>query len=483
MLLQDSRLYTIIGGAVGFQALIILAAIGIKTIYGIYSSKGIKTINEFGISRGFFSSFAIIATIVASFVGGGVIVGTAEKCYYSGIGPLIGLLGFPLQLLLTGLIIAPRIQKYKDTLTVGDIIGAEYGKAAKMMTGILWVLFCTGIIGAQISALSYALSIFLPTPHHWNIGIGASIIIFYCFVGGIRAVISTDVLQFIVLGIAIPLTFILTFFQFNSLQQIVDSVPADYFSITHHFSGVELFVLFFSFLLGDALIPPVIQRLLIAKDAQQAKKTMIWGSLLTLPLCLIGGGFGIIAYALNPSIEPSQSVIYLFQTALPGGFEVIAITGLIAVIMSSADSYLNSASVSFVNDIFTPLLNRKLLHTQELNLARSATLIVGSVAVIFTLAGSTIFDILLYSYKFWGPTLVIPIGALFLDKPVNKVGFFASSISGLLVAFVWDLANFEKLSGIGSLLPGIVANGCTYTLSYLLEIKPDPNLNPASKKA
>ncbi|MGV2333197.1 MAG UNVERIFIED_CONTAM: hypothetical protein LVR18_03390 [Planctomycetaceae bacterium] len=84
------------------------------------------------LAKNSFSNFTILSTIVASFVGGGTIIGVAEKSYMFGIGAAIGLMGFALQISLTG-VMAPRIiAKFKNVISVGDIIGLGYGKNARI---------------------------------------------------------------------------------------------------------------------------------------------------------------------------------------------------------------------------------------------------------------------------------------------------------------------------------------------------------------
>jgi solute:Na+ symporter, SSS family len=436
-------------------------------VIGLIAGKDVKDLKGFSLSRRTFNSFALTATIVASFLGGGTIVGSAEKSFTTGIGYLVALMGFPLQMIFTAIFISPRMEKFNNSLSVGDIIKVPYGKSAQVVTGVLWMLFCTGIIIAQVSALGKTVSLFLDTDFTTSIIIGAGTVIIYCYFGGIRAVVNTDIIQFIVLGIALPMTFIFGVVYLGGIQETFNSVPPEFFNPIGYLSPLELIVIFFSFLLGDALIPPVVQRLLMAKDAKQSYNTMFTSGIIIFALCIVGGGLGIIAHGVNPDIESGQVIPFLFRTILPAGFTAIAIAGIVAVIMSTADSYLNSSAVIFVNDIVKPLAWKKLSEKSELQLAKNTTVVIGSIAIFFALYVENVLDVLLHTYKFWGPTLAVPIAGVILGKQLpNTRSFFMCCGAGALVVVIWELYRIEEACGISGLVPGILTNIIVYTVIY-----------------
>lgn len=113
-----------------------------------YSTRS-KSFEDFALARNSFGSFAILSTVVASFVGGGTIIGLAEKSFMNGVGTSVAFIGFAIQIFLTGYIIAPRLlTKYGSALSVGDIFAKGYGHNAKIVMGIGWFLFTFGIITA-----------------------------------------------------------------------------------------------------------------------------------------------------------------------------------------------------------------------------------------------------------------------------------------------------------------------------------------------
>lgn len=431
---------------------------------GIYASREIKNLYDYGLSKGTFSSWALMCTIVASFVGGGVIIGTAEKTFSLGIAPLIGLLGFPCQIILTGLLIAPRMDRFSHVLSIGDVLGEAYGQGAKLIAGVCWFLFCIGIVVAQMTALGRMLDVLLDLRSAWNLILGSGIVVLYCFLGGIRAVVTTDIIQFLILTASLPLALFLGIQHQGGWTALFAQLPPSHLALKAHYSLLEILMIFLSFLLGDALIPPVMQRILMSRDGRQAKHSMVLGGIVALPLCCIGAGMGFVAYSCDSTLASSQAVPFLLNTVLPPVMRGFAISGILAVITSSADSYLNSASLSFVNDIVKPLYRKPLGPKGELYFAKFTTLAMGMVAMIFSMRAHNVFDILLETYKFWGPTLVIPLGALVLNKPVTKPGFYLSIGTGALLVFLWDAYELQKATQVTSLIVGILGNFSVYLL-------------------
>jgi SSS family solute:Na+ symporter len=437
----------------------------VTVLIGISQSRDVDTFESFALSRGFFGKYTILFTIVASFVGGGTIIGTANETFSTGIVYVVGLSGFAVQLVLTGFIIAPRFQKFSNFLSLGDIVRQSYGQKAQVLMGVFWLIFCVGIIAVQIKSLGLLFSMFVPLSPTINALIGASIVIGYCTFGGIRAVVATDVFQFVMMIITLPL---LLFFALNSvggLDGFLMKVPEEFITLPGLSTWPKIITLFLSFLFADALIPPVVQRLLMVQKPSHAKLGYGMGSIITLGLVVMAGMFGMIAHILNPTMQATGIINYLAQTVLPLWGMIIVVFGLMAVIMSSADSYLNSAAVALVNDIMKPL-RRDISQKELLTLGKMTTLVIGLCAFCLTLIGGGILPLLLYTFKFWGPMVLPQILAIFFGKTHYAQAFFASCAAGALVVVGWEVFDLEALCNMDSLIPGIVANGLAYILMH-----------------
>jgi len=452
---------------------IIVVFLALNLFIGLLASKNIKSFDRFSVGHRAFTSFAIFASLSASFIGGGYTLGNASKVYSYGMIYAFALLGFSLKEILVAFVIAPRMKAYQNSLSIGDIIAKRYGTGAKIMTGIFGVLVCTGILGAQVGAMGAVFNTFLHIKAFWGIIIGFSIIILYASLGGMRAVVYTDILQFLVLVIGIPLTLFIGIHHIGGMKVLMDKVPHDRIAFLSNKHNIFLFIsLFVTFIFGETLVPPYVQRLFMAKSLHQTKSAILASGLLSIPFFLVAGAIGLVAYTMNPSINANSALPYVIDHALPVAVRGFVVASLIAIIMSSAAGFLNAASVSFVNDIVRPLTKDKSSQKTLMRLAKSVTFLVGVGSVIFALAIKNLLDVLLYAYNFWSPIILVPLVAAILNINTKKQDFFFGAVGGIIFMLLWLLV-LHKPYGISPILVGILGNLIFFTTSYLI---------PGSKK-
>lgn len=432
---------------------------------GLYASRGISNFKGYILAQNIYGSFALTATIVASFVGGGFFIGTIEKTYEMGLAPAFALFGFTLQLILTGYLICSRKERFKDCYSVGDIIRTSYGKKAQIFTGLLWMSFSVGIVTAQFVAMGNVLTMFVDLNYGLCVLLASAIVITYCLFGGIRAVVATDVLQFLLIFV-ILLIGLFTFFGMEAAEHdFLSLYTSQILAMPGSWGWSALFFAFFGFLFGDALIAPVIQRIIMAKSATQAKTSFIVAGLITIPLCLAATTIGLYTASIAPDLKPSEALPFFLSKNFSGLSEALIVTALMAVIISSADTYLNSAASVLVNDVVLPL-SSNLKDNTLLNASRLFTLLIGVCAVSFALFATNIFDLLLYTYKFWGPIILVPLTYAFYGTHLTEKDFFIISASGAFTVFAWNAFGLEKIFGANDLFAGLLASTLCFSFVH-----------------
>ncbi|MDP6720856.1 MAG: hypothetical protein QGF59_19480, partial [Pirellulaceae bacterium] len=109
------------------------------------------------------------------------------------------------------------------------------------------------------------------------------------------------------------------------------------------------------------------------------RASYIWGALLKNVIPLIVAVPGLIAVALLPDLKDGDSAIpNLVGELLPAGLRGLFVAAFLAALMSSIDSYLNSAATLVSNDLYKPFINRDVTDQQLLSIGRITT--VGLVA-------------------------------------------------------------------------------------------------------
>ncbi len=427
-------------------------------VMGLLSGRGVKTLNQFSVYKRSYGSMVIFATLAASFIGGGFSMGNAGKVYAIGIISVVGLWGFSLKELLVAAFIAPRVQGFRDCISVGDVMEINYGKSGRIITGVLGLLVCMGITGAQVGAMGAVFEQFTGMSRNVGILAGCGIVIAYTTAGGMRAVVRTDVIQFFLLAVGIPLMLFLGLQEVGGIDGLQARVPASHLSLSNvHMTPMMVFSLFLSFMIGETLVPPYLQRLLLGKDARATAEGTLYSALFSIPFFAVTGLIGLVALALTPDLQGNAPMPYVVQHILPVGLRGLVIAGIISIVMSSADSFLNSSSVTLVNDVIKPLSSRPISDRAGLILARVTTLVVGVGSVWFALRIENVLDILLFSYNFWAPVVLVPMAATLLGVKARPKTFLAGAFCGVVTLVIWHWF-LKDPGGVDGLVIGVLAN-------------------------
>lgn len=425
---------------------------------GLWAGRGMKGMKDFALAGKSFGMLVIFATLSASFIGGGFSMGNAEKVFLIGVSNIVALWGFSIKEILVARYIAPRMGQYPQAISVGDIMDQHYGWGARIFSGFFAIALCAGILGAQIGAMGYVFNLFLNVDRVWGILIGCSIVIAYSTIGGMRAVVWTDIMQFIVLAVGIPLTLHYGLQYVGGWQALTEQVPEAHLSLpSEPLALLALLSLFLTFMLGETLVPPYLQRLLIGKSSKDVSRGSLLSGLFSIPFFAVTGLIGLVALVMQPDLDANLAMPYVIQEAVPPILQGIVAAAIVSIIMSSADSFLNSASIAFSNDIVAPLRKTPLSVKAELRLTQWITLLVGVLSVIFALSIDSVIDILIYAYNFWAPTVLVPLCMAVLGFYVSQRRFIAGAIAGISVAVIWNTLLGGPLN-VDGLVLGTAAN-------------------------
>lgn len=446
---------------------IVVVYLLIIVIIGIKASGKVKSIRDFSLSNKRYGVFALLATLSASFVGGGFSTGNASKVAQFGIGNILALCGFSVSIILVGTLIAPRIKRFEKAISTGEIMGMSYGKPARMVTGVFGMLVCAGILGAQVSAIGYIFNIFLGLPTLYGIVIGCSIVILYSTFGGMKAVIATDVIQFVILGVSMPVLLILSVSATGGVDAVIEGTNPEFFNVFNNYSVLGFVSLFLTLALGEILVPPYTQRLLMGKDLKKTAKATVLSGVISVPFFIITGLIGLVGavYFSGTTTDMNAILQSMVRAVVPIGLRGIVIAAMLSIVMSSADSFLNSASVSLVNDFLIPLRGKDVSEKNSLTITRLVNLVTGVMAVMIAVLIPNVLDVLLFSYNFWCPVILVPLAAALMGFKTKPAAFYAGMISGALALVIWAyvLGNPWGLDGmiVGFLMNLVVFSAVT----------------------
>ncbi len=272
----------------------------------------------------------------------------------------------------------------------------------------------------------------------------------YTAAGGLRAVAYTDVLQALVLLLGSSVLFVTVFGEFDhSWSAVVAAVPADKLSLIRPLDDEALPWL--GTLLGLPILgfyywtmnQYVAQRLLGARDLGTAGRGAILAALLKLlPLFLMVLP-GVMAVALFADLERPDTVFpRLIAAYAPPGLAGLMLAGLLAAIMSSVDSALNSASTLVITDFVQP--RRPRLGERDLaRLGRYTTLGMMVVAALWAPAIDRfpgLFAYLQQAFAYVTPPLVAVFALGMMSRTLSGEAAFRALLTGHAVSAAWFVA-------------------------------------------
>ena len=269
---------------------------------GVRSARRVRSSDDYTLAGRDVPWIVVLATTAATMLGGGASVGMVSELGRIGIAAAFVTCGWHLQLIFTGMFVAPRLRGL-NLITVGDYIHDKFGPLARELAVVNSVVFLVGALAAQMAAIGTMTNIILGVPYGTALLIGAAVTIFYSTIGGIRAVVSTDVIQFVILIVGFGIASALLMSRQGGFAVMEAAAHEGQFHLTGHLTTLELISLFVAFLLGEAFVPPYVVRCLIAKNQHHAK----WGVsgagiflLLFLPIATVILG---TAAQINPEVR------------------------------------------------------------------------------------------------------------------------------------------------------------------------------------
>ena len=425
-------------------------------------------------------SWHIGLSVVATDVGGGFSIGLG------GLGFAMGLAGS--WLLFTGLLgawlaavfLIPKIKKLEETqtfYTFPQIFQYFYNPKVALLAGIISGIGYLGFTSSQILAgAKLASATVKELDMTTALIVMGVVVIVYTVMGGIKAVIYSDTIQWIILMVGLIFVGIpISIYKLGGWAKIQASLAASFFDITN-VSAVQLINW------GVSIIPiwfvgmTLYQRIYASAGERQAKKAWFIAGLFEYPVMafmgvMLGllarvaaddGMFAYMGYETVANLDKEMGLPLLLRTVLPIGFLGIMLSAYFSAIMSTADSCLMAASGNIVTDIlgrFYQFSDQRMLRISQI-----VTLAIGVLALILATFIQNVLSLMLYSYAFMVSGLFVPLlGALYWRKSHPTAAIWAMLLGGITTVILSVLTSSKQLS-----LPwGLDANIFGITISLI----------------
>ncbi len=454
-----------------FDIAIFLAFLIINLVFGLYYGRGVTTVRGYAVGNKNFSTATLVSTIVATWVSGQFFFSCMSESYTQGLSFIwAATLGDFLCLLFIGMVCAPRMAEFLGNLSIAEAMGNLFGKHVRLITAISGVVGVIGIISVQLKIAGVIFEHALGIPGVLGVVSAGVIVTLYSSFGGIKSVTLTDVIQFGTFGVAIPALAYFLFYSLDNTQVIIDTLDTNpLFDYTKVFdlSASSTYYTFFLFLfcVTPSFNPAIFQRVSMAKNVNQVRNSFAISSVACFFLAATISWVAVLVLSIHPNLEEKDVFKFIIaDSSWIVGFKGLLLAGIMAMVMSTVDSYINSSAVLLIHDL-RKTLNLGVIKS-ELFTTRICALFIGFTAIVFTMFSGSFLQLFIWANMFFMPIVSVPfLLAIFGFRSTSKSVLLGMG-AGLVTAITWEL--FLKVGEIDGLIPAMFANLVVLLSSHYL---------------
>ncbi len=389
----------------------------------------------------------------------------------------------PLAMIVLILVLVPIFHR-AGIYSIYELLERRFGPATRTLTALLFLI----ARGLATGVVLYAPALVLAVVTGWSVNltiiIMAVLAITYTVMGGISAVIWTDVVQMFVLwlGALLSIFFLVTslpggwgdVFDFGAASGMFNAIDLSFDPSVTYSLWAGLLGGFFLHVAYFGTDQSQIQRVLSSPSVLDAQRSLLIGGYLLIPQMLLFLFIGIIlaAYYQQHGLTPPEDLNELLPryvvSAFPSGMAGLVIAGVFAAAMSSLDSALNSLSAVTVRDFYSRYINPNASDAHYLKASRTATIFWGLYATLFAFfagnLGPVIEAVNQIGSWFYGALLGTFLLAIFSHRS-NARGAMAGLIAGMLS--VWAVSALLDISWLYNNTVGVAVS---MSVGYLVSL-------------
>ncbi len=419
-------------------------------------------------------------------------------------------IGLAIGTYLNWLFVAKRLRKYSekiDAVTIPEYFSKRFGDnkyILSVIAALVIIVFFVPYTASGFSACGKLFASMFGMQYKTAMILSAVVIVGYCTMGGFLAASITDLIQSIVMTVALFVVLGLSEGIIGGFDSIFESAKnmTGYFDLFKGFDvaasktgsfGIFSVITTLAWGLGYFGMPHILLRFMAIDDPKKLKVSRriasIWVVISLGIAVLIGvAGLALVNNGIIDKYESAsaaESIIVDISRFLstrgyiPAFIAGIFISGILASTMSTADSQLIAASSSVTKDILVNTFKIKLSEKKEMVIARLSVIFISVIAVILALdPNGSVFRIVSFAWAGFGAAFgPVMLFSLFW-KRTTKWGALAGIISGGAIVFIWKyvIAKLGGIFAIYELFPAFVISAVFIIIVSLLTKAPDKSI-------
>ncbi|MCG8604458.1 sodium/solute symporter [bacterium] len=369
-------------------------------------------------------------------------------------------LALPIAVILVMAFLIPFFRHLK-LVSVYEYLELRFNASVRSLASLVFLISRGLATGVGVYASAIVLSVCLEIPIWTTILIIGVVTVVYDTIGGISAVVYSDLIQMMILIAGVITCILFAASEVGGFDVILSSLPAarqKALDLSTGLSGGST-VPFWAFLFGGFFLyasyygtdQSQVQRELSSKSTDETKKSLLLNGLARFPLTILYLLLGMAVFSVyqrSPELQsavphdrPDYLVPQFVLLNLPTGIRALLFSSLLAAAMSSLDSALNSLSASTMKDFVSKYLKSSY---NPLQLSKIITVVWGVFITGFAFLVGGISDTVIESINKIGSAFYGPVLAAFLigvlSKSVNSFGMIFGILAGVVLNLILWLA-------------------------------------------
>ncbi|WP_042143487.1 sodium/proline symporter [Paucisalibacillus sp. EB02] len=392
-----------------------------------------------------------------------LLLGFTGFVFVSGLSAIWVIAGMGLGIIFSWVFLARKFMEETDkhkVLTLPDYLAVRFprhGNRIRYMATLLILVFFTFYLGAQLAGVGKTLLTTFNMPPIVGILLCASAIIVTAFVGGFVSVVWTDMVQSVLMLLALGIIPILAFIQISTndisitsaLQEAgngVDSWTGGVTGFAFALLFFNNFTWFFGYLGGQ---PQLSSRFMALKNKKEVKTAsitaIIWIFIAFFGAFLIGIT-GIALYNASDFTDVETLFPTMILDLTPPWIAGILLSGILAAMITTANSQIMVIVSSVSEDIMHKGLKMKLKERDWVRVSRIVVVGAGLLGLTIALTSeSLVYSVVSWAWAGVGATLSPAILLTFFWKKYSGAGVLATIISGLVGTLIWINSPLEEI--------------------------------------
>jgi sodium/proline symporter len=419
-------------------------------ILGILAYRQTYTLTDYVLGGRKMSSGVTALSAGASDMSGWLLLGLPGALYANGLNQIWLALGLILGAYLNWRFVAARLRvstEANNALTLPAFLHQRFqddSHLLRLISALVILIFFTFYTSACLVGGALLFENSFDLNYSTALWIGAGVIMAYTFLGGFLAVSWTDVLQGILMLLALIIVPIVTLTEIGGWEVLltrVEELDASRLDVFHDMSVLGIISLM-AWGLGYFGQPHILVRFMAIKSAQQVPKAR-WIGMAWMIISLIGamltGFVGYIYFFETPLSDGEKVFLQLTQVLFNPWIAGFLLAAILAAIMSTIDSQLLVSSTAVTEDFYKALLRPHANQTELIWVERGAVVLVALIALLIAQdPENSVLELVGYAWAGFGGAFGPVILFSLFWQPMTRNGALAGIIVGAVTVIIWQ---------------------------------------------